>query len=96
MMKKKATEAMVQAANDDAERSSAGALEALFDVAQEPGIVSEYRTVNAVFGPDDYEQIIALAWRYQFSEDRSKFKREIRELQEQVSQRIIANLEQSE
>jgi len=52
--------------------------------------------VSAAFEPDDYEQIIGLAWRHQFNDDRSKFKREIRELQEHVSQRIIAKLEQSE
>lgn len=89
---------MVQPTNDDADagRSSAGALEALFDVAQEPGIINDYRSVAAVFGPDDYEQIIALAWRHQFNDDRSKFKREIRELQENISQRVIVKLEQSE
>ena len=40
--------------------------------------------MSAAFEPDDYEQIIALAWRHQFNDDRSKFKREIRELQEHV------------
>ena len=58
--------------------------------------IGDYRTVSAAFEPDDYEQIIGLAWRHQFNDDRSKFKREIRELQEHVSQRIIAKLEQSE
>jgi hypothetical protein len=87
---------MVQPTNDDAGHGRTGALEALLDVAQEPDIVSDYRTVTAAFDPADYEQIIALAWRHQFNDDRSKFKREIRELQEHVSQRIIAKLEQSE
>jgi hypothetical protein len=87
---------MAQPINDDAGHGRTGALEALLDVAREPDILSDYRTVAAVFQPDDYEQIIALAWRYQFTDDRSRFKREIRELQEQVSQRISAKLEQSE
>jgi hypothetical protein len=87
---------MVQPTNDDAGHGRAGALEALLDVAREPDIVSDYRTVSAAFEPDDYEQIIALAWRHQFNDDRSRFKREIRELQEHVSQRIITKLEQSE
>jgi hypothetical protein len=87
---------MVQPTNDDAGHGRAGALEALLDVARESDIVSDYRTVSAAFEPDDYEQIIALAWRHQFNDDRSRFKREIRELQEHVSQRIITKLEQSE
>jgi len=87
---------MVQPTNDDAGHGRTGALEALLDVAREPDIVRDYRTVTAAFELTDYEQIIALAWRHQFNDDRSKFKREIRELQEHVSQRIIATLEMSE
>ena len=87
---------MVQPTNDDAGHARTGALEALLDVAQDLDIVGDYRTVSAAFEADDYEQIIRLAWRHQFNDDRSKFKREIRELQEHVSQRIIAKLEQSE
>lgn len=87
---------MAQPTNDDDGHGRTGALEALLDVAQEPDIVSDYQTVTEVFESDDYEQIIALSWRHQFNEDRSKFKREIRELQEHVSQRIIAKLEPPE
>jgi len=87
---------MVQPTNDDAGHGRAGALEALLDVAREPDMVSEYRAASVAFEPDDYEQIISLAWRHQFSDDRGKFKREIRELQQHISQRIIANLEQFE
>jgi hypothetical protein len=87
---------MVEPTNDDAGHGRTGALEALLDVAQEPDIVRDYRTVTAAFEPTDYEQIIALAWRHQFNDDRSKFKRELRELQEHVSQRIFAKLEMSE
>jgi hypothetical protein len=87
---------MAQPTNDDAGRGRTGALEALLDVAQDLDIAGDYRTVSGSFRPDDYDQIIGLAWRHQFNDDRSRFKREIRELQEHVSQRIIARLEQSE
>ena len=87
---------MEQPTNDDAGEARTGALEALMDVAHELDIDGDYRRVSAAFGVDDYEQIIALAWRHQFNDDRSKLKREIRELQEHVSKRIITKLEQSE
>lgn len=87
---------MVQPTNDDPGHARVGALEALLDVAHQLDIDGDYRKVSAVLGMDDYEQIIALAWRHQFSDDRSKFKREIRELQEAISKRMIAKLEQSE
>lgn len=48
------------------------------------------------FEPEDYEQIIGLAWRHQFDDDRSKFKRELRGLQEHVAGRILARLELNE
>ena len=84
----------MQQTNDDAGYGRTGALEALLDVAQELESLGDYKTVSAAFEPDDYEQIIALAWRYQFSDDRSKFKREVREMEEHVRQRMIAKLEQ--
>lgn len=84
----------MQPTNDDTGHGRAGALEALLEVAQELDNLGDYRTLSTAFEPSDYEQIIALAWRYQFADDRSKFKREIRGLQEHVSQRGIAKLEQ--
>lgn len=72
-----------------------GALEALKEVAGD----ADRRTFGMAidsFEPSDYEQIITLAWRYQFDDDRSKFKRELRELQEHVSERILARLELDE
>ena len=87
---------MEQQTNDDAGHARTGALEALLDAAHELDIDGDYRTVSAAFDADDYEQIIALAWRHQFNDDRSKFKREIRELQEHVGKRIISTLERSE
>ena len=87
---------MEQPISDDAGHARVGALEAILDAAHELDIDGDYRTVSAAFTADDYEQIIALAWRHQFNDDRSKFKREIRELQEDVSKRIAAKLEWSE
>jgi len=86
----------MQSTKDNAGHGRAGALQALLDVAQEPDIVGDYRIASAAFEADDYQQIVALAWRYQFNDDRGKFKREIRELQEHVSQRVLAKLELSE
>jgi hypothetical protein len=87
---------MADLQNEDGGHGRRGALEALKDVAQEPDIVSDFRTASGAFDSEDYEQLIALAWRHQFNDDRSKFKREIRELQEHVSRRILAKLELSE
>ncbi|MCC6497156.1 MAG: hypothetical protein IT193_12965 [Propionibacteriaceae bacterium] len=55
-----------------------------------------YEIALLSFDSDDYEQIVALAWRYQFDTDRSKFKRELRELQEHVGKQILARLELEE
>jgi hypothetical protein len=82
--------------NDDPGHARIGALEALRDAAHEIDIDGDYRTISAGFDTEDYEQIIALAWRHQFNDDRSQFKREIRGLQEHVAERIIGTLERSE
>lgn len=77
----------------DAAQSRAGALEALLEVAQEADIVRDYPRINAAFERDDYEQIIRLAWRNQFDDDRTKFKRDLRTLHEQIGQRVVSGLE---
>lgn len=87
---------MAEPDSDDAGHGRAGALEALLEVAEERDIVKEYRTANAACNRDDYAQLITLAWRYQFTEDRTKFKRELRELEQHVSQRILDLLEARE
>lgn len=82
-------------ATDAAGHGRSGALAALREVADN----ADRRTFGMAidsFEAEDYEQIIGLAWRYQFDDDRSKFKRELRELQEHVSERILARLELSE
>ena len=73
-----------------------GALAALREAAAEPGMNKEFGHAVASFEDSDYEHLIALAWRYQFDDDRSKFKRALRELQDQVSPRILARLELGE
>ncbi len=81
--------------SDETGHGRDGALEALREAADKAD-AGRFGTAIESFEPDDYEEIIRLAWRYQFDDDRSKFKRELRELQEHVSERILARLELSE
>lgn len=80
---------------DEASQGRQGALSALQEAAAAADR-SKFGLAIDSFEPEDYEQIIALAWRHQFEEDRSKFKRELRELQNHVSEQILARLELSE
>ncbi|WP_104062514.1 hypothetical protein [Arthrobacter sp. 4R501] len=77
---------------DQTSHAREGALSALREVAE---VADRERFGFAIdsFEADDYEQIVRLAWRYQFDDDRSKFKRELRQLQGHVSERILARLE---
>lgn len=70
-----------------------GALAALQEIAQDADMRKQYGVAVDAFEPQDYEHLVALAWRYQFDDDRSKFKRELRELQQHVSEAILAHLE---
>lgn len=81
--------------SDAAGHGRAGALEALREAAAEADRQAFGVAMNS-FEAEDYDEIVALAWRYQFDDDRSKFKRELRELQEHVSARILARLELGE
>ena len=80
---------------DDHGHGRHGALAALEEVA-ETADRAQFGIAIESFTDEDYEQIVGLAWRYQFDDDRSKFKRELRELQEHVSERILARLELNE
>ncbi|TYK51079.1 hypothetical protein [Actinomadura decatromicini] len=84
---------MVDVTNDPERHGREGALAALKEAAQDPAMQKQHGPAAESFEPEDYEHLIALAWRYQFDDDRSKFKRELRELQEHVSNRILARLE---
>jgi hypothetical protein len=87
---------MMEPENDEAGQGREGALAALNEVANDSQIIQLFGSAASAFQEEDYEQLIALAWRHQFDEDRTKFKRELRELQEHVSQRILDRLELSE
>lgn len=80
---------------DETGHGRPGALEALQEVANDTDR-SKFGMAIDSFEAEDYEQIIGLAWRYQFDDDRSKFRRELRELQDHVSERILARLELGE
>lgn len=80
---------------DDSGHGRDGALAALHEAADATD-PKRFGLAIESFEKDDYEEIIRLAWRYQFDDDRSKFKRELRELQEHVGERILARLELNE
>lgn len=77
---------------DHAGHGREGALSALREVA-EAADRERFGLAIDSFEADDYEEIVRLAWRYQFDDDRSKFKRELRLLQGHVSERILARME---
>ena len=87
---------MVQSESDEVGHGREGALAALKEVATNPEMIKQFGIPAAAFQDEDYEQLIALAWRHQFDDDRTKFKRELRELQAHVTQRILDLLELSE
>jgi hypothetical protein len=80
---------MEQAENDEVSHGREGALAALEEVATDRAMTDRFSIPTAAFRPDDYEELIALAWRHQFDDDRTRFKRELRELQEHVTERIL-------
>jgi hypothetical protein len=82
--------------NDDASQGRTGALAALKEVATDPEMVKEFGITVEAFSDEDYDDLIALAWRYQFDDDRSRFKRGIRELQVHITKDILDRLELSE
>lgn len=77
---------------DDTGHGRDGALSALREVAESADRTRFGLAIDS-FEPDDYNEVVSLAWRYQFDDDRSKFKRDLRELQTHVSERILARLE---
>lgn len=79
--------------DDDGSQGKAGAQAALGEAARDPEMLKEYEIASEVFEEDDRRALIDLAWRYQFDDDRSKFKREIREIESNMRRRILAKLE---
>ncbi|MGO4359324.1 hypothetical protein AB4Y83_01355 [Terrabacter sp. RAF57] len=80
---------------DDTGHGRQGALLALREVA-DAADRRQFGLAIDSFEQGDYDEIVSLAWRYQFDDDRSKFRRELRELQSHVSERILARLELNE
>jgi hypothetical protein len=87
---------VVDEESHDTSQGHEGALAALLEVSQLSDIVEDYRTIAGAFDNRDYQTIIDLAWRNQFNDERLNFKREIRELQQFISQRILHTQEASE
>jgi hypothetical protein len=86
----------MQPENDDASQGRAGAMAALKEVATDPEMVREFGITAEAFSDEDYNDLITLAWRHQFDDDRSRFKRELRELQVHVTKNILDRMELSE
>ena len=80
---------MVQREDDEGGHGRDGALAALREVATDPQMVKDFGIPAKAFQDEDYDLLIALAWRHQFDDDRTKFKRDLRELQAHVTQRIL-------
>lgn len=72
-----------------------GALAALREVAAEGAMQKEFPLATELFTSEDQQHLIALAWRHQFDTDRSRFKREIRHLQDQISALLLRKMEKS-
>jgi hypothetical protein len=65
----------------------------MLEAGQDPDIVADYHTIANAFTNDDYKAIVDISWRHQFNEERLNFKRDIRELQQDVSRRAVESLE---
>jgi hypothetical protein len=79
----------VQREDDEGGHGREGALAALREVATDPQMVKDFGIPAKAFQEEDYDLLIALAWRHQFDDDRTKFKRDLRDLQAHVTQRIL-------
>lgn len=77
---------------DRSSHARSGALKALAEAAKATDR-KKYGIAMDSFEQEDYDELVGLAWRFQFDEDRSKFKRELRKLQEHVSARVLARLD---
>lgn len=87
---------MTEDPEEDYGQGREGAKAALLEVVQEDAILKQFPPAARLsFEDADYEAIINLAWRYQFDDDRTKFKRGINELQAHISPTIAARLELS-
>lgn len=77
---------------DPSQHGAESAFEAMLEVADRRDIQHDFGTVASAFRDEDLRTVVDLAWRYQFSDDRSQFKRDIRGLQEVVGMRVLGEL----
>ena len=82
--------------DDSDSRGMAGALKALLEVSDDPVLRNDWPAPSAVLSHADYEEIIKIAWRHQFAEDRSQFRRQIREVCDRVLPEIVAERERQQ
>ena len=70
------------------------AREVLVEVASEPSLRLDHPTMATNCDISDLETIVSLAWRHQFSSDRFHFKREMRQLQQFVCQKVAQRIQE--
>jgi len=63
------------------------AREVFLHVAHSPVVREEHTRILPYCDDSTLSKIVDLAWRYQFSEDRYPFKRDIRDLQQYVARK---------
>lgn len=74
--------------DEDALPTQADALSVLLEVSQEEKMRKAHPLVAEFCDDEDLETIVKIAWRYQFIEDRYAFKKDIKDLQENISRKI--------
>lgn len=72
----------------DSSHSQDAAFEVLKAAAAERDIYGDYRTIADTFTDEEYRHLVTLAWRHQFNDDRYQFKRELREMQQYICDRV--------
>jgi hypothetical protein len=65
----------------------------LLEIAESEALKEEFSLVSDSCTSDDLKEIVDLAWRHQFEDDRSGFKKDIKKLQEHVCDRAMENSE---
>lgn len=71
--------------------TSDDAREVVVEVAQRTDISSEYPRMAVLCDPSVLTRVVDIAWRHQFDEDRSGFKREMRDLEAYVARRATSD-----
>jgi hypothetical protein len=87
---------MAESHTDASLQSLDGARQVLVEVAHNREMHQSHLPISEYCDNTVLHQIVDLAWRHQFSDDRYGFKREIRELQEYVVRRATEAIEATE